>query len=126
LEHRPGRFDSGFPETGPPPILTKRGILVVYNGKNADTGADAESHLDPGAYSAGQALFDADHPAKLLRRLDEPSLHPEMPYERSGQYAAGTTFAEGLVFFKGQWFLYYGCADSFVAVATAPAGPIGR
>jgi beta-1,2-mannosidase len=126
LERRPGRFDSGFPEVGPPPILTKRGILVVYNGKNADTGADAEPHLDLGAYSAGQALFDADHPAKLLHRLNEPSLHPEKPYERSGQYAAGTTFAEGLVFFKGQWFLYYGCADSFVAVATAPAGPIGR
>ena len=26
------------------------------------------------------------------------------------------------IFFRGfQWFLYYGCADSFVAVAVAPA-----
>ena len=30
------------------------------------------------------------------------------------------TFAEGLVFFHGQWLIYYGCADSLVAVATAP------
>jgi lysophospholipase L1-like esterase len=48
-------------------------------------------------------------------------LKAELPYEKTGQYAAGTTFAEGLVFFHGKWFLYYGCADSLVAVATAPA-----
>ena len=47
-------------------------------------------------------------------------LKPELPYEKTGQYAAGTTFAEGLVCFHDQWFLYYGCADSLVAVATAP------
>jgi predicted GH43/DUF377 family glycosyl hydrolase len=42
-----------------------------------------------------------------------------LPYEKTGQYAAGTTFAEGLVFFHDQWLLYYGCADSLVAVAIA-------
>jgi len=42
-----------------------------------------------------------------------------LPYEKTGQYAAGTTFAEGLVYFHRRWFLYYGCADSLVAVATA-------
>ena len=47
-------------------------------------------------------------------------LKPELPYEKTGQYAAGTTFAEGLVYFKSQWFLYYGCADSLVSVVTAP------
>jgi predicted GH43/DUF377 family glycosyl hydrolase len=40
-----------------------------------------------------------------------------MPYEKTGQYAAGTTFVEGLVLFRGKWFLYYGCADSLVGVA---------
>jgi predicted GH43/DUF377 family glycosyl hydrolase len=44
-------------------------------------------------------------------------LKPTLPHEVSGQYQAGTTFAEGLVFFKGKWFLYYGTADSFVGVA---------
>ena len=47
-------------------------------------------------------------------------LKPELPYEKTGQYIAGTTFAEGLVYFRKHWFLYYGCADSLVAVATAP------
>jgi predicted GH43/DUF377 family glycosyl hydrolase len=42
-----------------------------------------------------------------------------MPYEKTGQYTAGTTFAEGLVFYKHHWFLYYGCADSRVGVVIA-------
>ncbi len=62
----------------------------------------------------------------MVGRLDQPFLRPEKPYERTGQYAAGTTFAEGLVRFKGKWFLYYGTADSFVGVVTADAGAIGR
>jgi predicted GH43/DUF377 family glycosyl hydrolase len=37
----------------------------------------------------------------------------------SGQYAAGTTFAEGLVYYNQKWFLYYGTADSFVGVAVS-------
>ncbi len=118
LHDRPGLFDSGFPEVGPPPILTRNGILLLYNGKNA---ADAarDPALDPGAYSVGEALFSAANPAQLLARLDQPVLHPEQPWERSGQYAAGTTFGEGLVLFHHRWFLYYGSADSFVGVAVA-------
>ena len=28
-----------------------------------------------------------------------------------------------LILFKNQWFLYCGCADTFVGVAPAPTGP---
>lgn len=122
LKPRPGHFDSTFPETGPPPILTKAGIVVLYNGKNAPDGGDLS--LGPEAYAAGEALFEATNPAHLLEQTDRPVLKPELPYEKTGQYAAGTTFAEGLVFFRGKWFLYYGCADSLVAVATAPSEAI--
>jgi beta-1,2-mannosidase len=120
LGPRPGHFDSTFPETGPPPVLTQVGIVVLYNGKNAE-GKDGDPALGPNAYAAGEALFDANNPALLLQRTEEPVLKPELPYEKTGQYVAGTTFAEGLVFFHKKWFLYYGCADSLVAVATAPA-----
>ena len=119
LAPRPGRFDSSFPETGPPPVLTSEGIVVLYNGKNAATGGDPA--LGPNAYAAGEALFAADDPTRLIARTDQPVLRPEMPFEKTGQYAAGTTFAEGLVRFRSQWFLYYGCADSMVGVATARA-----
>ncbi len=120
LKARAGHFDSTFPETGPPPILTDNGIVMLYNGKNATSGGDPE--LGPSAYAAGEALFDANNPAHLIEQTEKPVLKPELPYEKTGQYAAGTTFTEGLVHFRNQWFLYYGCADSLVAVATAPEG----
>ena len=115
LARRPGHFDSAFPEMGPPPLLTKNGILVIYNGKN--DAKDGDPSLGPGAYSDGQALFSTQDPTKLIARTDQPFFKPEMPFEKTGQYSAGTTFAEGLVFYKGKWFLYYGCADSMVGVA---------
>jgi beta-1,2-mannosidase len=119
LRPRAGHFDSTFPETGPPPVLTSAGIVVLYNGKNATEGGDPS--MGPSAYAAGEALFESSNPANLLTQTDKPVLKPELPYEKTGQYAAGTTFAEGLVYFHNKWFLYYGCADSLVAVATAPA-----
>ena len=117
LRPRSGHFDSTFPETGPPPVLTSAGIVVIYNGKNAVK--DGDPDLGPNAYAAGEALFDKSDPGHLLEQAQHPVLKPELPYEKTGQYAAGTTFAEGLVYFDDRWFLYYGCADSVVAVATA-------
>lgn len=107
LHNRPGHFDSGFPEVGPPALLTDRGIVLIYNGKSATNGA----------YSDGEALFAAEDPTKLLARTAEPFFKPEQPWEQSGQYVAGTTFAEGLVYFHDKYFLYYGGADSRVGVA---------
>ena len=79
--------------------------------ENGDTLYTANS------YCAGQALFDAKNPTKLIDRLDKPFYIPESDFEKSGQYPAGTVFIEGLVFYNQKWFLYYGCADSRVAVA---------
>jgi predicted GH43/DUF377 family glycosyl hydrolase len=121
LRPRAGHFDSSFPETGPPPVETDAGIVVLYNGKNAPDAGDKD--LGANAYATGEALFDAKAPAHLLRQADNPELKPEMPYEKTGQYIAGTTFAEGLVYFQDRWFLYYGCADSLVGVVTAPTTP---
>ena len=121
LAPREGKFDAGFPEGGPPALLTEKGIVFLYNGKNGialdGIGVGAK------AYSGGQSLFSATDPARLLDRTDMPFIKPELPWEKSGQYADGTTFIEGLVLFKNQWFLYYGCADTFVGVAIAPTRP---
>jgi predicted GH43/DUF377 family glycosyl hydrolase len=86
------------------------------SGKNAD-GAGRDPKLAGGTYAVGEALFAAHDPAKLLARTDTPFFQPKLPWEQSGQYAAGTTFAEGLVWFHARWWLYYGCADSRVGVA---------
>ncbi len=119
LQPRPGMPDSDFPEAGPPPVLTRNGIVMLYNAKNKD-GEGSDPKLKPGTYSVEIAAFAADDPGKLLSRTVTPVFKPELPFEQTGQYAAGTTFSEGLVLFKGKWWMYYGCADSFVGVATAP------
>jgi beta-1,2-mannosidase len=118
---RPHYFDSALTEIGPQPIRTGKGIVVFYNGKNDESAKDRDPELPGGVYACGQALFSSDDPTRLVTRLSRPFFKPELPWEKTGQYAAGTTFSEGLVLFKGRWFLYYGCADTFVGVATAPA-----
>jgi predicted GH43/DUF377 family glycosyl hydrolase len=115
LSSRPHSFDSSFPEVGPPPVLTDNGIVLIYNGKNAVHDGDAALAAD--TYAAGQALFLGGYPDRLVNELSQPFLKPELPWERSGQYAAGTTFTEGLVHFRNRWVLYYGSADSLVGVA---------
>lgn len=113
---REGKFDSELTECGPPAILTDRGILLMYNGKNK-AGLEGDTCYTANSYCAGQALFDAQEPTRLLDRLDKPFYVPESDFEKSGQYPAGTVFIEGLVYHRDKWFLYYGCADSRVAVA---------
>ena len=115
LSARPGYFDSWLVEAGPPAVLTNRGIVLLYNaGNSAEFGAPG---IPARTYTAGQALFDRDNPIKLLDRSDAPFIRPTEPYERTGQYAQGTTFVEALVPFRGKWFVYYGMADSRVGVA---------
>ncbi len=116
MDTRRGYFDSQLTECGPPAIKTKKGILLFYNGKNKG-GKDGDERYTGGAYCAGQALFSAKDPTRLLDRLDEPFFYPEASFEKSGQYPSGTVFIEGLVPLQGKWFLYYGCADSRVGVA---------
>ena len=96
-----GEFDSHLTEPGPPALYTENGILLLYNGKNLQ-GEGASSAFPEGTYCGGQVLFDKDDPKKLLARLEEPFICPSLPHEVSGQYKAGTTFIEGLVFFKKQ------------------------
>lgn len=116
VKPRPHHFDSDLTECGPPAIITDKGILVLYNGKNKG-GNDRDTNYTANTYAAGQVLFDLKDPSKVIGRLDKPFFVPEEPFEKSGQYPAGTVFVEGLVFFKNKWFLYYGCADSRVGVA---------
>jgi len=113
---RKGKFDSEFTECGPPAIMTERGIHLYYNGKNAlDENADPD--LAPGTYAVGRLIFDKTNPEILIDRLDNYFLKPTLPHEITGQYNAGTTFSEGLVFYQSKWFMYYGTADSYVGVA---------
>ena len=117
IKPRPQYFDSALTECGPPAILTDKGIVLLYNGKNQTNDSKRDKRFTAGAYCAGQILTDPKEPMKVLQRLDVPFFRPMASFEKSGQYVDGTVFIEGLVFFKNKWYLYYGCVDSQVSVA---------
>jgi beta-1,2-mannosidase len=112
---RPGHHDSRLLEPGPFALLTRAGIVLIYNGMNADK--DGDPTLPEGAYAGGQLLFDAHNPTRLLDRSVTYFIRPDQPYETQGQVNQ-VVFLEGLVAFRGHWFLYYGTADSKIGVAT--------
>ena len=112
------KFDSNLTECGPAAIITDKGIVLFYNGKNSN-GEDADNKIPKGTYSVGKVVFDVNNPEKVISRMDTCILKPTLPHEIPGQYKSGTTFSEGLVYFKSKWFLYYGTSDSFVGVAVS-------
>jgi predicted GH43/DUF377 family glycosyl hydrolase len=114
LQPRPGYFDSRLVEPGPFALLREQGILLIYNSSNALSSNDLE--LPAFTYSAGQALFDKEYPYKLIGRMDKYFIYPDKPFEKTGE-VNNVCFVEGLVFFRNKWFLYYGTADSKIAVA---------
>ena len=57
-----------------------------------------------------------------VARLEHPILVPEAANEQEGQVNQ-VVFAEGLVQYKGKWWLYYGQGDSELGVAVADVQP---
>ena len=107
VSSRAGEFDSRVVEPGPPPVITRDGILLIYNG--------ADDQL---VYRTGWVLFDKKDPARVLARADKPLFEPEEPWEKVGQ-VPNVVFVEGLVREGPRWLLYYGAADKYVGVAFA-------
>lgn len=111
---RKGYFDSRLVEPGPYALIRNDGIVLIYNGSNAINYND--SSLPKFTYAAGQALFDLEQPYKLIDRTKSHFIHPDKSYEKIGEVNE-VCFVEGLVHFKNRYFLYYGTADSKIAVA---------
>ncbi len=108
MRPRMASFDSLGVEPGPPPLLTDRGILLFYNGWD-----------DSLTYRTGRVLFSLEDPTKILERSDQPLLQPTEQWERIGQVPKQVLFVEGLINWKGAWYLYYGGGDSRIGVALA-------
>ncbi|HET9305407.1 MAG TPA: glycoside hydrolase family 130 protein [Candidatus Sulfotelmatobacter sp.] len=108
LPVRPGMFDSRVAEPGPAPIVTDKGIILIYNGAD-----------DKLIYRTGIAVFDLHDPRKLLWRSDAPVFTPEKDWEKVGQ-VPNVVFVEGVVRRGARYLFYYGGADKYVGVAEAP------
>lgn len=95
--------------TGPAPIETNEGWLLIYHGVSGTCNGFV--------YSFGVALLDRDEPWKVIYRASDYLLTPEQPYECSG-------FVPNVVFpcaalterESGKIAIYYGAADTCTAL----------
>ena len=96
---------------GPPLIETSQGWLMLYHGVRTTASGSL--------YRLGLALFDLQTPERCLLRGDKWMFGPEEPYERNGD-VGNVVFPCGYaVAPDGDTLnLYYGAADTSVALAT--------
>jgi predicted GH43/DUF377 family glycosyl hydrolase len=108
---RGGWWDANKVGLSPPLIETGRGWLMLYHGVRTTAAGSL--------YRLGVALFDLEQPARLLLRGDEWIFGPEAPYETQGD-VANVTFPCGYTLGgDGDTLnLYYGAADTSIALAT--------
>ena len=104
---RPGHFDTWGVEPGATPLILPEGILLFYNGWNAEK-----------VHCTGWALFDKNDPSKLLRRCEKSVIQPDFPYEKVNNDRF--TFTESVIFYQGLWRFYYGASDRTISVAEIP------
>ena len=104
-------WDAGKVGLSPPPIETERGWLLLYHGVRM-TAAGCN-------YRLGAALMDLQTPERCLLRGDEWIFGPREPYECHGD-VGNVVFPCGYtVEPDGDTLrLYYGAADTCIALAT--------
>lgn len=105
-----GWWDANKVGMSPPPLLCDEGWLLMYHG--------VRTTISGGIYRLGLALLDRDDPTKVLRRSDEWLFTPTEAYEREGDVDE-VVFPCGWLLIGDDVRLYYGAADTCVAVATA-------
>lgn len=117
LTPRQNCFDSKSLACGPSAVMTEKGIVLLYNGENR-TGESGDQQYSQTMIAGGQALFDLKEPAKLLARLNKPFIFPKKSIFSKDTLAVDDVVSiQGLVYFKNQWYLYYGDENSQINVA---------
>jgi len=105
---RQGYWDNLKIGAGAPPIKTPYGWLLLYHGVE-----DASRPI----YRLGFMLLDLNDPTKVLKRSEEPILEPEEEWEVFGG-VPNVVFSDAMVEYKGKYYVYYGAADNYIALAT--------
>ncbi len=93
--------------TGPTPIETDEGWLLIYHGVDQD-------HV----YRAGLALLDLDDPRRVISRTSQPIMEPQEEYELIGD-VNNVVFPQGAAVIGDTLHIYYGGADRVIGHATA-------
>ena len=105
-----GWWDANKIGLSPPPLKTDEGWLILYHGvRTTASGA---------IYRLGLALLDLENPSKLIVRSDQWVFGPEESYEIFGDVNK-VVFPCGWTTIGDKVRLYYGGADTCIALATA-------
>ena len=107
---RGGWWDANKIGLSPPPLETPAGWLVLYHGVRATASGKT--------YRLGIALLDRDDPTRVLRRGDNWVFGPQDACERFGDVQQ-VVFPCGWVLNGDELRVYYGAADTCIALATA-------
>jgi len=94
---------------GAPAIETDKGWLLIYHS--------VEETTNGRLYHASAALLDRKNPCKIIGRLKRPLISPTESYEKYGD-ANHVIFPTGTARFGNRLYIYYGAADSRIAVAS--------
>jgi|GEM_PF-225232 len=108
LSHRPGYFDQGLVEPAST-YIDAEGIHLTYWGEGP-----------PNGYQLGEAVFDHNDPAKLLRRSSAPFIRPDREFELRGQVDK-VNFGQNMFDYDHKKFTLLGTADSHIGAAYAYA-----
>lgn len=103
LTPAPGALGVG---AGAPPVRTGAGFLLFFHERRAD-----------GSYTMNLALLD-EMSGRVLSRLPEPILRPELEWERVGDVNE-VVFVQGAHLEGDRVYLTYGAADRCVGAAEA-------
>jgi hypothetical protein len=104
---------------GTPPILTRQGWLIIYQGVGEMEGPGNDVRLL--CYLAGVMMLSEEHPSVIRYRSGEPLLTPLLPEERH-RTIANVVFPKGIdrlddLGSSDRFDVYYGMADYRIGVA---------
>jgi len=97
-------------ELGSAPIKTKDGWLVLYSYITDYLSNEKKFGIEA-------VLLDLDHPRHILGRTTESLLNPQAEYELRGDIP-NVVFPSGGIIKDEQLYVYYGAADTRVALAS--------
>lgn len=105
METIPGGWEEEKIGIAGQPLRIRQGYLMLYHAVDRKK-----------VYRLGAALLDGEDPTKVVRRLPEPILEPELEWERVG-HVPNVVFSCGQVVKDDMLLVYYGAADQVVGVA---------
>ena len=109
LEGSGPSWDTEKVGSGPPPIMTSEGWLLIYHG--------AKYYAGSLVYRAGAVLLDRERPNRVRAKLPYSIFSSRESYETTG-LVPNTVFPTGLLLRGDELWMYYGAADYCVCLAT--------